>query len=77
MRMGPALVRHTDWRDTPADLTGQTPVLSGEHHMLMHPNSRPTHCAPIRDALDDGFDPPGVARPPVSSRPASSGTGTP
>ncbi len=28
--------------------------------MLMHPNSRPTHCAPIRDALDDGFDPPGV-----------------
>jgi len=47
MRTGAAIARHPDWREALAELTGQIPLLSGEHDVL-HPSSRLAPCASSR-----------------------------
>jgi hypothetical protein len=48
MRTGAALVRHPDWRDALPDLIRPDTGPLRRAHMLLHPNSRPTHYAPSR-----------------------------
>jgi hypothetical protein len=77
MRTGAAIGRHHDCLDALAALIrpDTSPLRRACHAPA--PEYEANSLRAIQDALDHSFDPPGVARPPVSSRPASSGTGTP